>query len=392
MKLKILHTVESYYPSLGGMQEVVRQLSERLVKLGQEVTVATSENTLRKETSINGVQIQSFNIKGNFVRGLEGETDRYRQFLLDSEFDVITNFAAQQWATDIALPLLKNIKAKKVFVPTGFSGFYLPEYKQYFDEMKDWMKQYDMNVFLSNDYRDINFAKANGIIKNTLIPNGAGEDEFLSSNSVDIRKKLGIASDAFLILHVGSYSGIKGHSEACQIFLRSKIDNAVLLLVGNSNKVFEERYWYKVKLPLLLKRKHGKNKKIIITSTLTRQETVAAYQSANLFLFPSNIECSPIVLFECMASKTPFLTTDVGNSKEIIEWSKGGLLLPTTIDEKGYSHAVIPSSVKLLEELYADKVRRISLSDNGFNSWKHHFTWELITEKYLSLYKTLVNS
>jgi glycosyltransferase involved in cell wall biosynthesis len=56
----------------------------------------------------------------------------------------------------------------------------------------------------------------------------------------------------------------------------------------------------------------------MITS-LSRIETLAAYHQADLFLFPSNIECSPLVLFESIASKTPFLTTDVGNAKEIIE-------------------------------------------------------------------------
>ena len=35
--MKILHTVEFYHPSIGGMQEVVKQLSERLVLLGHEL-------------------------------------------------------------------------------------------------------------------------------------------------------------------------------------------------------------------------------------------------------------------------------------------------------------------------------------------------------------------
>ena len=35
--MKILHTVEFYHPSQGSMQEVVRQISERLVKLGHKV-------------------------------------------------------------------------------------------------------------------------------------------------------------------------------------------------------------------------------------------------------------------------------------------------------------------------------------------------------------------
>jgi len=48
--MNILHCVESYYPSVGGMQEVVKQLSERLVKLGHAVKVATRNNPDRNFT------------------------------------------------------------------------------------------------------------------------------------------------------------------------------------------------------------------------------------------------------------------------------------------------------------------------------------------------------
>ena len=42
--MKILHTVEYYAPSVGGAQEVVRQISERMVQRGHQVTVATTAN------------------------------------------------------------------------------------------------------------------------------------------------------------------------------------------------------------------------------------------------------------------------------------------------------------------------------------------------------------
>jgi len=390
MAIKILHTVESYYPAMGGMQEVVKQLSERLAALGHDVTVATKFHPDRKSDTLNGVKIKSFKVSGNVVRGLEGDVDSYQSFLLNSEFDIVTNFAAQQWATDIALPILDKIKGKKVSVPTGFSGFYWPEYQQYFENMKSWMKQYDLNVFLSDDYRDINFARDNAITKNIIIPNGAAEDEFSVQPRVDIRKKLGIPADAFLLLHVGSYSGVKGQAEACKIFLQSKEKNVYLLLVGNSNEIFEQRYWRKVQLPMLLKAPWGKKKKIKITHDLTREETVAAYHAADLFLFPSNIECSPIVLFECMAAKTPFLTTDVGNSKEIIAWSNAGLLLPTSIDERGFSHADISKSTLMLDDLIRNKQKREELIANGFQAWKTKFTWEVIAKKYEESYLNLL--
>src|SRR6266567_1231523 len=101
--MKILHTVEFYSPSVGGMQEVVKQLSERLVELGHDVTVATTKLSERKEKIINGVKISEFDVSGNLVRGLKGDIEKYENFLIESDFDVVVNFAAQQWATDISL-------------------------------------------------------------------------------------------------------------------------------------------------------------------------------------------------------------------------------------------------------------------------------------------------
>ncbi|KKP95276.1 MAG: Glycosyl transferase group 1 [Candidatus Moranbacteria bacterium GW2011_GWD2_36_12] len=391
--MKILHTVEFYHPSIGGMQEVVKQLSERLVVLGHDVTVATTKLSERRENIVNGVNLAEFEISGNFVRGLSGEVEKYEKFLIESDFDVITNFAAQQWATDISLNVLDKIRAKKIFVPTGFSGLYAKEYVQYFESMKSWMKKYDMNVFLSDDYRDVNFAKENGIEKRILISNGAGEDEFLKENSIDIRKKLGISKDNLLILHVGSHTGVKGHAETIEIFKKAKIKNSTLLIIGNicgiggcyiscnSKGKFFNRSPFRFF-----------DKKKILVKELSREETVAAYKSADLFLFPSNIECSPIVLFECMASKTPFLTSDVGNSREIAEWSKSGILLPTDRgkDSMVLSRVDIEKSSEMLISLAFDREKRQKMSEVGFIVWKEKYSWEKITRQYEKMYKNLL--
>lgn len=388
--MKVLHTVEFYHPSVGGMQEVVKQLSERIVKLGHDVTVATTSLPERRDKVINGVKIEEFDIKGNLVRGMTGDVERYREFLIDSDFDVIVNFAAQQWATDGMITILEKIKSKKVFVPTGFSGLYSPLYKGYFESMKGWLKQYDLNVFLSDNYRDINFARDNGVERIAVIPNGASEEEFFAGANIDIRWKLGIPREHFLILHVGSHTGLKGHAEAIKIFSKAHIKNATFLIIANDFgggcatackfKNFFFNGWIKHKFD---------GKRLTITS-LTRPETVAAYKEADLFLFPSNIECSPLVLFECMASKTPFFSTNVGNAAEIIQWSSGGMLLPTTVDEKGYSHANIAGSVGIMEKIYRDTERRRGMKEAGFKAWQERFTWEKIARQYEQLYSSMV--
>jgi len=387
--MKILHTVEFYHPSVGGMQEVVKQLSERIAKLGHDVTVATTKLPARTEQTINGVKIAEFTVSGNLVRGFSGAVDEYRDFLLHSDFDVITNFAAQQWATDVMLTMLDRIKAKKVFVPTGFSGLHDRKYRGYFEKMAVWMKQYDMNVFLSGTYRDAVFALERGVINRTIIPNGASEDEFLPEIRIDIRSRLRIPNDHFLVLHVGSHTGIKGHREAFKIFEKTRIKNATLLIVANEfgggcRRECEIRNFLFNKLPW--RRSDGKQ---VIMTTLSRPETIAAYKSADLFLFPSNLECSPLVLFECMASKTPFLTTDAGNAAEIVEWSQAGKVLPTQTIQNGLSQASIAGSARMLENMYYDPALRKEMRERGFRAWRERFTWAKISSQYEQLYKSI---
>lgn len=422
--MKILHTVESYDPASHGMQQVVKQLSERLVRAGHEVTVATRFDSIRKDLIINGVKIEQFKISGKEVTGYnaeESEIQRYRDYLINSNFDIITNFAAQQWATDIALPILQNINAVKVFVPTGFSELYNSKFRKYYDSLKIWMKEYDMNVFLSNDYQDIKFAQENEIKEIIIIPNGASAEEFNADRSINIRKILHIPEDHFLILHVGSHTGLKGHKEAIKIFKKAKIKKATLLLIGNSinqksyiKNIFKlllksfanfftiisgTHYFPACSISCNLKSKlfnfsisNFKQNKLLLTKDLTRIETIAAYNTADLFLFPSNIECSPLVLFEAMASRTPFLTTDVGNAREIISWSNSGRLLPTIKLKKEHCMAEINGSSLMLENIFKDQSTREEMKIKGYEAWNQKYTWEKIANCYDDLYQTLLKN
>jgi len=393
--LRVLHTVESYHPAMGGMQEVVRQLSERLVALGHDVTVATSRSPQRDFTSLNGVRIAEFDVSGDPVRGYRGDIDGYRRFLLAGGFDVITNFAAQQWATDQMLPLLDQISAGKVFVPTGFSGLYWRGFEEYFRAMPQYMKKYDMNVFLSDEYRDIRFAREHGVTNTMLIPNGAGADEFLPRVEIDIRRKFGIPEGHFLIIQVGSHTGLKGHGDAVSIFQKARIKDATLLIIANNpGGGCYRRCRCREAIFNGWQRLTGGSKAVLMHS-LSREETVAAYQQADLFLFPSNIECSPIVLFECLASRTPFLTTDVGNAAEIVRWTGAGVVMPTRQGRRGFSggfsKARITESARLLERMYADASLREAMQTSGHQAWQERFTWEKIASDYERLYGEVAN-
>jgi glycosyltransferase involved in cell wall biosynthesis len=91
-----------------------------------------------------------------------------------------------------------------------------------------------------------------------------------------------------------------------------------------------------------------------------------------------------------MAAKLPFLSSDVGNVKEIIEWSNAGQLLPTTKDEIGWAKIKIEESAKELEKLIADTPKLKKMAEAGYSSWVEKFSWEKISKKYEELYLKLV--
>jgi hypothetical protein len=80
--MRILHTVEKYYPSAGGMQEAVRQISKHLAENGHDLTVATGWMKERRDSIFEGVRIRQFKVHGNYTAGFRGEVGAYREFIL----------------------------------------------------------------------------------------------------------------------------------------------------------------------------------------------------------------------------------------------------------------------------------------------------------------------
>ncbi len=392
--MKILHTVEFYWPSVGGAQEVVKQLSEHLVVLGHDVTVATTKLSNRKSKILNGVKIKEFDISGNEVRGFTGEIEKYKTFLKESNFDVIMNYAAQQWTTDLFFELMDDVKAKKILVPCGFSGLYDLAYKGYFKKLPHILKKYDATVYLSENYRDINFAKKHKINNRIIIPNGADENEFsdLSKHHLVLfREKYGIKQDELLLLNVSAHTGAKGHREAIKAFQKADIENSTLVIIGDT--YHHSGCYRQCKRSEFIQNNvfslfNKKNKKFRVLH-INRQETLAAYHEADIFLFLSNIECSPLVLFESAAAGKPFISSNCGNAKEISKWTKSGLIAKSVQNKRGYTEIDIDDSARKIEKLVHNKSLRLKLGKQGREAWKKRFTWKKIVNEYEKLYMNL---
>jgi glycosyltransferase involved in cell wall biosynthesis len=372
------------------MAASVSRISELLAGRGHAVTVATGAHAKGSAPAVNGVDIVRFDLSGNMVDGFAGDTAAYLRFLQDSSFDIMVFFAAQQWATDLALPILARLKAPAVLVPVGFSRLRDPRYGDYYVRMSSWMRQVRTNVFLSETYQDTRFARENGILNAVVIPNGASESEFTAGRDARLRRRLGIPRSSLLVLSVSSHLPLKGHSETIKVFRAAALRNSVLLLAGNAagkeclQSCRAKRFVHNLNPSNFVRRTR------IMLRDLIRQDIVAAFHAADLFLFTSRIECSPLVLFESLAGATPFLCTDVGNAAEIAQWTGGGIILPSIRTNASQTRALIGESAKVLRELAADSGRRARMAASGNRAWKEHFTWEKLAVHYEEVYRACI--
>ena len=368
--MRILHTVQLYYPHLGGSEEVVQQLSERLAQRGYDVTVATGYDPTRDFDSWNGVRIRQFKVSGNLVSGIEGETEAYQDFVLSGHFDVVMNYAAQVWSSDLLFPHLWRIRGPKVFVPCGYSALYDRRFQEYFAQLPAYLREYDALVYMSPNYRDKKFADQHVLTNGHIIPNGASEEEFVRQ-PLGFRQQFGI-NTKYMLLCVANFYPSKGHKLVIDAFQGLGRKDTTLVIVG---RVPEGQPRWLQPYYLNCRFRAWASECIRILEDVPRPWVVSAFQEADLFVFGSEIECSPLVILEALAGRTPFVSTDCGDVGDHAEFG----------EVVGTSEAMARS----ISALLSDDERRSKLAQDAHAHWRRYHTWETITDQYEQLYREL---
>lgn len=421
--MNILLGSQFYSPSIGGVQEVMRQLGEELALNGHEVTIVTTSSDERDFSVLNGVKIVGFNISGNYSNGIVGEVKQFHDFVINEKFDALMIMAAQQWTFDALWPILDELpNTRKVLIPCGFSGLYDPLYQKYFARMPEILAKFDHLVFHSTKYRDIDFAKKHGIDHFSVIPCGASEVVFDIKKDKNFRLRNNIDKDAFLFLTVGSLTGLKGHGKLLEAFKLLEIsegESATLILngntvssgVGSTKGIFKKlvnliqtrgiTHLIKETLSRFCSKKKSIHKlaeelnnlssnKVVHITNFERTELTQAFMNSDLFVFASNIEYSPLVLFETVAAGTPFLSVSVGNSPEIAKWLGAGIICPSEVNDLGYT--IVDEKILAFEmkKLMEKKEYLAELGQKGHEIWKRNFTWKRISRQYEEIIVDLV--
>ena len=110
------------------------------------------------------------------------------------------------------------------------------------------------------------------------------------------------------------------------------------------------------------------------------KDKISHFINADAFVFPTfyNNECFPLVLLEAMQYKLPLVTTDEGGIADIVQNNHNGYICecenPTAL-------------AAAIEDLLADKQKRVEFGENGYRLFKKKFTLEQFNKNILEIFK-----
>lgn len=334
--MKVIVTCHSYYPNNDGVQFVTQYLCEGLVKKGHEVQVVTNYYKNRNmvyEEEYNGVKIIRINAFTKHTIHF-GEKKKYISLIkkLANKNDIMINVCTQCATTDWLLNELKNIKIPKILylhsiwdfrwrkddfssINALFSKFFCNfRWRIYYSINKNKFKLYNCVTQLHKmDYTTLYFKKKYNI--NSLVMENAAEDVFFDQtvdDSLKLPKKY--------ILNVSNYAKRKNQEKCLELFFEADIpeDWSLILIGSQKNKYYDN---LKSKYDNL-QQKFKKKKNVLFLFGINRSQISTYVKRSKIYLMTSKWEAFPISLVEAMASKVPFISSDVG----IVKYLSGGVV------------------------------------------------------------------
>ncbi len=241
--------------------------------------------------------------------------------------------------------------------------------------IKHYLKYVDKIFAISDSLK--RFMAANKIENTEVVYNAINVNDWQAS-SAEIKKfkKQYNLADKKVIFFGGRLSGAKGGHQLLEALalVKEKIDNIILLVVGQENEYTEEIKVLINKLKL--------SQQVVFTGWLTSHDLRAAYHSADVVVSPSIcFEGFGMINLEAMACQKPVISSFFGGPSEVIVDGETGYL-------------VNPYQVELMSEkiidLLEDEGKAKRFGQAGYRRAKETFSLAEQVEKTLSFYRQYV--
>jgi len=131
-----------------------------------------------------------------------------------------------------------------------------------------------------------------------------------------------------------------------------------------------------------------------IEKMLPKDEIIALYSGAEVFVCPSIYEPFGIINLEAMACGTPVVASAVGGIPEVVVHGETGLLVPVEQNKEAPFEPVNADSfafnlAEAINELMRDEARRRHMAREARRRVEENFSWEAIARKTAELYRVV---
>lgn len=170
------------------------------------------------------------------------------------------------------------------------------------------------------------------------------------------------------IFYIGRFVYKKGVDVLIKAFKKADLKNYKLLMEGYGET------WDEINS--LVELLDLKDKVVLTKGSLSETQKIAFMKGANIGVMPSRIEPFGIVAIELMAAGLPVIASETGGLKDLIKNDYNGVF---------FKNGDVDSLADVLIELTQDSKKQVVLSRNGLQS-ASKYSWDSITRQYLVLF------
>lgn len=380
-KIKVGLFIDTFYPMIDGVINVVDNYAKRLNKFCDVVVIAPigrkeyDDSKLAYEIKRCTKRFKIFFL--DYDLALPKFDKKLNKFLKGENFDIIhihSPFSIGKlgirYAKKHNIPVVATLHSqfKKDFYRAthlkGLTNIMLKIVMKQFNKCDEcWAVNGEVAKIYYNDYKLKKYPK----VQNN------GTDMLPVTNLQDVenlKKKWNVQKDEKVFLFIGRLTILKNILfivESLKI-LKDKGFKFKMFFVGSGTD--EQKLRDKIK-------EYNLENEIILTGRISeRYEISLYYKMADLFLFPSLYDCSSLVQIEAASQKTPSV------------FIKGAATAGTVTDDvNGYlSENSVENFAYKIEEIFADMTKYETVCENAYKDL--YLTWDIAVE---NVYKDYLN-
>ena len=388
--MKILMLTWEYPPRVvGGISKVVYDLSHKMVKEGNEVTVVTYKEGDNVKYYENDKGVEVYRVDNYMIR-----PNNFIDWIMQLNFNMITKaneiinkngkfdvihahdwlvaYSAKSIKESYNIPLISTIHATE----SGRNNGIHDETQRYIND-SEWMLTYESSeVIVNSNYMKNEVQRLFGLPydKINVIPNGVNLQLFSNVNiDYDFRRQYAMDNEK-IILYVGRLVYEKGIQNliAAMPKVLDRYHDSKLIICGRGGMIDELREQVKYL---------GIENKVYFAGYCDSKKMQKMYKCADVAVFPSTYEPFGIVAIESMLSGTPTIVSDVGGLNEIIEHGVTGM--------KSYAGNANSIADSVLSLLFDPKLCA-NISQNAIKKVRENYNWSKITDSTYYVYQLAI--